>query len=104
MASAAVLAMTAGSLLTAAPAQAAQSCRATASAPTYQAGTIVYSGGVTCSQQATEISITVILEMDGNEVADTANSCIFTYSCYDTGLYPNRSGNQRWCTRVTATN
>ncbi|MEU2588256.1 hypothetical protein ABZ612_36455 [Streptomyces avermitilis] len=94
------LALSGGPALAAAPND--ELCDTEVSAPTYQAGTIIYSGGVRCVARA-DITVTVELEMDGSLVADTENSCD-AFSCFDTGFYPNRSGNQRWCTVVRAVN
>ncbi|MFF5235355.1 hypothetical protein [Dactylosporangium sp. NPDC000521] len=93
----------------AAPAQAAlptaspDFCWTVAYAPTYSAsGQIVYEGGVQCYGNVRDLDVSVELEVDGSFAASTDKECSGVSRCFDLGLYPNRSGNQKWCTVVYA--
>lgn len=90
---------------------AAGECHTVADTPIYQGGNIVYSGGGVCTGGAElEDEVRVILLMKNGsapfvEVADTERWCGYDKtSCYDTGYYPNRAGNQKWCTQVWLVN
>lgn len=78
-------------------------CWTVPKAPTYSAsGQIVYEGGVQCEGNVQELSVKVSLSMNGSFVTHTSKTCESTSRCFDLGLYPNRSGNQEWCTWVYA--
>ncbi|MEU2588255.1 hypothetical protein ABZ612_36450 [Streptomyces avermitilis] len=87
----------------ASPASAADSpsagCRTFADAPTYSGGNIVYSGGITDCRDNHYRWVTVSLYMDDTYMTNTANACTGK-QCSDLGQYPNRAGNQRWCSEV----
>ncbi|MGV4891582.1 hypothetical protein ACSR0Z_34365 [Streptomyces viridosporus] len=87
---------------------AASECHTVADTPIYQGGNIVYSGGVVCDgQYAWDVEVKLLMKEGTKpyvEVANTSTSCFLSYSCYDTGYYPNRAGNQSWCTQVWVVN
>jgi hypothetical protein len=77
-------------------------CRIEAQPPTLYAGMTFGIGRVVCSAPANKISITVVLERDGVEVARVVrNDCQKTSVCWNTTANAlDEPGNQTWCSRV----
>jgi hypothetical protein len=80
----------------------ASDCQIEAHPPTLYAGMVFGSGRVTCSAPANKISITVVLEKDGSEVAHvTRNDCRKTAVCWNTTSNAlDEPGDQTWCSRA----
>jgi hypothetical protein len=77
-------------------------CQIEAQPPTDYFGLIFGSGRVTCSAPANKITITVVLEKNGVEVARvTRNDCRKTAVCWNTtSNTSDEPGNQTWCSRA----
>ncbi|WP_166026851.1 hypothetical protein [Streptomyces chilikensis] len=78
---------------------AATTCYAEAVKPFYSNGTVYATGHAYCSPWA-DVEITVTITADGAFEGDTDTGVIATPHISDTAAAPNRSGNQKWCTRV----
>ncbi len=78
------------------------SCRIEALSPTLYAGDVFGMGRVVCATPANKISITVVLEKDGVEVARlTRRDCQKTTVCWNTTAnVPDEPGDQIWCSRA----
>ncbi|MFC8393093.1 hypothetical protein [Streptomyces sp. NPDC057238] len=87
---------------------AAPECHTVADTPIYQGGNIVYSGGVVCDGWfGGEVEVKLLMKEGTKpygEVSSVSNGYCPNNSCYDTGYYPNRAGNQSWCTQVVVVN
>jgi hypothetical protein len=83
----------------------ATDCAVEAQPPTLYAGMVFGSGRVVCSTPANKITITVVLEQDGTEVArGTRRDCQKTTLCWNTvgAVADDEPGDQSWCSRVWA--
>ncbi|WP_435192234.1 hypothetical protein [Streptomyces sp. bgisy126] len=78
---------------------AATSCHAVAATPFYSNGTVYATGHAYCSPWA-DVEITVTITADSAFEGDTETGVIAAPHISDTAAAPNRSGNQKWCTRV----
>jgi hypothetical protein len=77
-------------------------CRIEAQPPTLYAGMIFGAGRVVCSAPTNKISITVVLERDGVEVARVVrNDCQKTSVCWNTTANAlDEPADQTWCSRA----
>ena len=82
----------------------ASDCRLEAEPPFLYAGMVFGVGRVTCTAPANKISITVVLEKNGVEVARvTRNDCRKTAVCWNTtSTALDEPGDQIWCSRASA--
>ena len=81
-------------------------CTVEAHPPTLYAGMVFGVGRVVCSTPANKITITVVLEKNGAEVArGTRRDCQKTTLCWNTAgaRTDDEPGNQSWCSHVWAT-
>jgi hypothetical protein len=80
------------------------SCQVEAQPPFLYAGMVFGVGRVSCTAPANKISITVVLERDGVEVARVVrNDCRKVGTCWNTtATVLDEPGNQTWCSRVWA--
>ena len=79
-------------------------CRLEAQPPFLYAGMVFGVGRVACAAPENKISITVVLERDGVEVARVArNDCRKVSVCWNTTATAfDAEGNQTWCSRTWA--
>jgi hypothetical protein len=77
-------------------------CQIEAQPPTLYAGMVFGAGRVVCAAPANKISITVVLERNGVEVARvTRNDCQKTSVCWNTTANAlDDPGGQAWCSRA----
>ena len=77
-------------------------CQLEAHPPTLYAGMVFGAGRVVCAAPANKISITVVLERNGVEVARvTRNDCHKTSVCRNTTANAlDEGGDQTWCSRA----
>lgn len=77
-------------------------CRIEAQPPFLYAGMVFGVGRVDCATPSNKISITVVLEQNGVEVARvTRNDCRKTAACWNTTANVlDEPGSQTWCSRT----
>jgi hypothetical protein len=78
-------------------------CRIEAQPPTLYAGMVFGSGRVVCGTPSNKISITVVLEKNGSDVARVVrNDCRKTALCWNTTSNAlDEPGDQTWCSRAS---
>jgi hypothetical protein len=82
----------------------ASDCRLEAQPPFLYAGMVFGSGRVVCTAPNNKISITVVLEKNGTDIARVVrNDCRKTAVCWNTTSNAlDEPGDQTWCSRATA--